>query len=42
MQKHKIKDFLLENRIKLATVSGIFTTNPAMIEWADKNIPAVV
>ena len=36
-----IIEFLLEDRIKLATVSGIYTTKPAIIEWASQNIPDV-
>ena len=36
--KKQTLDFLLEDRIKFATVSGIFTTKPSLIEWVDKNI----
>ncbi len=41
MTKQAIIDSLLEGKIKLATVSGIYTTKPAIIEWVDKNIHAV-
>ena len=34
-------EFLLEDRIKLGTVSGILTTKPNLIEWIDKNIPEI-
>ncbi|MBW2966732.1 dihydroorotate dehydrogenase [Candidatus Woesearchaeota archaeon] len=33
--------FLLEDRIKLATVSGIWTTKPSMIRFVDDNIPEI-
>lgn len=34
-------EFLLEDRIKLATVSGIATTKPALLEWFDEYVLAV-
>jgi len=34
-------DFLLEDRVKLATVSGIYTTKPAIIRRVDDDIPEV-
>ncbi len=39
--KKQTLDFLLEDRTKFATVSGIFTTKPSLIEWVDKNIPEI-
>lgn len=39
--KQDTLDFLLEDRIKLATVSGIFTTKPNLIERVDKEIPEI-
>lgn len=39
--KQQTLEFLLEDRIKFATVSGIFTTKPNLIEWVDKNIPEI-
>ncbi|MBW2981623.1 dihydroorotate dehydrogenase [Candidatus Woesearchaeota archaeon] len=41
MVREKRMNFLLEDRIKLATVSGIFTTKPAMIEFVDEHIPEI-
>ena len=39
--KQQTLEFLLENRIKLGTVSGILTTKPNLIEWVDRNIPEI-
>lgn len=39
--KKQVLDFLLEDRIKLATVSGIFTTKPNLIKWVDTFIPSI-
>ena len=33
--------FLKEDRIKLATVAGILTTRPGLIDWVDRNIPEI-
>jgi len=44
--KEEIKKFLLEDRlgdsIKLGTVSGVFTTKPALIRWIDENVPEIL
>lgn len=40
-QKEEVMKFLLEDRIKLGTVSGIFTTKPNLIQWVDENIPEI-
>jgi len=39
--KKQVLDFLLEDRIKFATVSGIFTTKPSLIDWVDNFIPSI-
>ncbi len=42
MQKReKVLRFFRERRIRLATVSGILTTNARLIEWVDRDVPAV-
>jgi len=41
IEKSNIIDFLLEPGIKFATVSGIFTTKPSLIEWVDEHIPEI-
>ncbi len=33
--------FLKQNRVKLATVSGVLTTKVNLIEWVDENIPEI-
>lgn len=41
MQKNKINKILLEDRVKFATVSGIYSTKPGIVGWVDKNIPEI-
>lgn len=36
-----MKEILLEDRIKLATVSGVLTTKPNLIKWVDLNMPEI-
>ncbi len=38
-QRRRALAFLLDRRLKLATVSGILTTRPELIAWADRTIP---
>lgn len=37
--REEIRKRLLEHRIKFATVSGIFSTKPKIIEWMDIHVP---
>jgi dihydroorotate dehydrogenase (NAD+) catalytic subunit len=39
--KQQIINFIKEDRIKLATVSGVLTTKPNLIKWVDENIPEI-
>ena len=41
MTRHEVLSRLLEPRLKLATVSGVLTTRPRLIEWVDRNIPEI-
>jgi dihydroorotate dehydrogenase electron transfer subunit len=40
-RNREILERLLEDRLKLATVSGVLTTRPALIEWVDRNAPEI-
>ena len=40
-KKEDVLQFLKEDRIKLGTVSGIFTTKLNLVRWVDQNIPTV-
>ncbi len=37
--REEVLRILKDGSIKFTSGSGIFTTNPAMVEWADKNLP---
>jgi dihydroorotate dehydrogenase subfamily 1 len=39
--REQVISTLLEDRVKLATVSGILTTKPSMIKWVDQSIPEI-
>lgn len=39
--KEEVLGILKNGKIKLATVSGIFTTKPNLIEWVDSNMPEI-
>ena len=41
MQSHRILERIRSGGLKLATVSGILTTRPGMIEWIDRMVPEV-
>ncbi len=41
MNRNKVLRFFREDRVKLATVSGVLTTNARLIEWLDTAAPAV-
>jgi len=36
--REEVRRFLLEDRLKLATVSGVLTTRPGLIDWADRDL----
>jgi len=41
MQKHRVLQRLQAGGFKLATVSGILTTRPGLIEWIDRMVPEI-